>query len=106
MQVRVWLCGDDRDDFKQFEPEASPKALSPTEVIYFHENRLSFSSFYVSSSLLFSFDICNKLLTVDLDSSHHGIIKKINIGARSRAGTRQSVSSIPTTWDQDIEPFQ
>lgn len=35
MQVRVWLCGDDRDDFKLFGPEASPKALSLTEVIFF-----------------------------------------------------------------------
>lgn len=54
MQVRVWLCGDDRDDFKQFGPEVSPKALSPTEVIYFRENRLSFSFFLLVWFLLFS----------------------------------------------------
>lgn len=43
MQVRVWLRGDDRDDFKQFGPEVSPKALSLTEVFFFCENKSSFS---------------------------------------------------------------
>lgn len=61
MQVRVWLCGDDRDDFKQFGPEVSPKALSPTEVIYFRENRLSFSFFFVSLVSPLLMGIVNKL---------------------------------------------
>lgn len=106
MQVRVWLCGDDRDDFKPFGPEVSLKALSLTEVIFFCENSLSFTV-----SFFLCWFVCFLLLSLvslinskqDLDSCHRvhhqrdtkAVDKKVNTGAGSRAGTWQCVSSIP-----------
>lgn len=117
MQVRVWLCGDDRDDFKQFGPEVPLKALSLTEVIFFCENSLSFTFFFFLVCLLspLLIGVVNKLYTGFRFSSpcHHqwdtkAVDKKVNTGAGSRAGTWQCVSSIPAAWDQDVsrQPFQ